>query len=189
MAVQLLLRGRRPTPGAWQAFRQDRGYDTPSLWLADGWAWRLRENVQAPLYWRTEDTEPTQIFTLDGWRPWEPTDPVMHVSHFEADAFARWAGARLPTEAEWEHAALEGVLDQAHDAAWQWTSSAFLPYPRFRAAAGTVGEYNGKFMSGQIVLRGGSIATPPGHTRPTYRNFFYPHQRWAFTGLRLAQDA
>lgn len=184
----------------WAEFAADGGYRTPALWLSDGWAWVQGQAVDAPLYWR-EDEE----FTLGGWCAREPNAPVTHVSYYEADAYAAWAGARLPTEFEWE--ALAGVDDPAGgnqlDSAgavhptgstglfgdcWQWTRSAYLPYPRYRAAPGAVGEYNGKFMSGQFVLRGASCATPRGHSRASYRNFFYPHQRWQFTGVRLAKD-
>lgn len=173
----------------WSEFIDDGGYVTPSLWLSDGWAWVQREGVEAPLYWRRADSGWRQ-FGLSGERDWVPDEAVRHVSFYEADAYAAWAGARLPREEEWEVAATScGDLEQLYGACWQWTGSAYLPFPGFRPAAGAVGEYNGKFMSGQFVLRGGSCVTPEGHSRPTYRNFFYPHQRWQFTGLRLAKDA
>lgn len=175
------------TNAEWLAFMADGGYRQPSLWLSDGWAWVQAERIEAPLYWRQEGGA-WSTFTLAGPQPVEPGAPVTHISYYEADAFAAWAGARLPREAEWE-AAARAHLPQLFNACWQWTASAFLPYPGFRPAPGAVGEYNGKFMSGQFVLRGGSCATPPGHTRASYRNFFYPHQRWQFTGLRLARDA
>ncbi len=188
------------TNAEWQAFIDDGGYRTASLWLADGWAWVQQQALCAPDYWREGDH-----FTLQGWQPRDPHAPVTHISFYEADAFASWAGARLPTEFEWEaiarsHDAANGTqLDAAGPVAprgsdglfgdcWQFTRSAYLPYPRFTPPAGAVGEYNGKFMSGQVVLRGASCATPRGHSRATYRNFFYPHQRWQFTGLRLAKD-
>ena len=164
------------------AFVVDGGYDTPALWLSDGWDLAQREGWQRPLYWHVDCV---REFTLAGWRDRHPDAAVRHLSHYEADAFARWAGARLPTEAEWETAVAE--LAGAGQA-WEWTSSSYAPYPGFRPLAGTLGEYNGKFMSGQLVLRGGSCATPPGHARPTYRNFFAPHARWQFSGLRLAKD-
>lgn len=184
----------------WQEFLDDGGYDTPTLWLADGWAWVRRETITAPLYWRGDEH-----FTHNGWQRREPLAPVTHISHYEADAFATWAGARLPTEFEWEAVAqgqdprggnqLDGAApplphggSELFGDCWQFTRSAYLPYPRFRPAAGAVGEYNGKFMSGQVVLRGASCATPRGHSRASYRNFFYPGQRWQFTGLRLAKD-
>ena len=198
---------RTVTNGEWAAFIADGGYRDARWWLSDGWAWVQREGVEAPLYWEQRDGVWTR-FGLDGRRVVDPAAPVTHVSFFEADAYASWAGARLPTEFEWEAAAA------AHDAAggnqldvagaieprpsaggpaffgdvWEWTGSAYRPYPGFRAADGAVGEYNGKFMSGQFVLRGGSCATPRGHARASYRNFFYPHQRWQFTGVRLAKD-
>jgi ergothioneine biosynthesis protein EgtB len=204
------LANRPVTNGEWARFIDDAGYATASLWLSDGWAWVNREIVGHPLYWRRGEGGWEQ-FTLAGWRRVDPQAPVTHISFYEADAYATWAGARLPTEQEWEAAArkadpLAGVqLDEAGPAAprpvsgqggvtslfgnvWEWTGSAYRPYPGFRTAPGAVGEYNGKFMSGQFVLKGGSCATPRGHMRATYRNFFYPHQRWQFTGLRLAKD-
>ena len=205
------LADRLVTNAEWLEFMQDGGYRRAELWLSDGWAW-VRENaIQAPLHWRAGDLCEWSQFGLDGLRELEKSAPVCHVSYYEAEAFARWAGARLPTETEWESAAnepnsTEGVLPDATRAmrprpaegrarirqlfgeVWQWTGSAFLPYPGFRAAAGAIGEYNGKFMSSQFVLKGGSCVTPRGHTRPSYRNFFYPHQRWQFTGVRLAKD-
>jgi ergothioneine biosynthesis protein EgtB len=194
------LASRLVTNGEWQAFIDDGGYRTPSLWLSDGWAWVQAEAIEAPLYWRGDEQ-----FTHSGWQQRNPNAPATHISYFEADAFACWAGARLPTEFEWEVVAqgfdpgagnqLDGTappLPRGHSElfgdCWQFTRSAYLPYPRFRPAAGAVGEYNGKFMSGQVVLRGASCATPRGHSRASYRNFFYPHQRWQFTGLRLARD-
>jgi ergothioneine biosynthesis protein EgtB len=172
----------------WLEFMADGGYERHQFWLSDGWARVKAEDWRAPLYWVHDDGEWLQ-HTLSGTRPVDPDEPVIHVSHYEADAFAAWSGARLPTEFEWETAALAGSLEQAFDSCWQWTSSAYLPYPGFRTATGAVGEYNGKFMSNQMVLRGGSCVTPAGHTRASYRNFFPPHSRWAFSGLRLAADA
>jgi ergothioneine biosynthesis protein EgtB len=166
----------------WQAFIADGGYRTPTLWMSDGWAVAQAEGWQAPLYWLEDGRQ----FTLGGVRPLAPEAPVRHVSWYEADAFARWAGYRLPTEAEWETA--RPALDEAEGIAWQWTGSAYRPYPGFRAAPGAVGEYNGKFMINVMVLRGGSLATPPGHARASYRNFFAPGLRWQFSGLRLAED-
>ena len=188
----------------WAAFVADGGYANPALWLSDGWAWVKRDAIAAPLHWQNSDYGWTS-FTLTGRRPVEPDAPVTHIGFYEADAFATWAGARLPTEAEWEVAATSAdpaggnQLDRAGPVApvggtslfgdcWQWTASAFLPYPGFRPAAGAVGEYNGKFMNGQMVLKGASCATPRGSSRASVRNFFYPAQRWQFTGLRLAKD-
>ena len=188
----------------WLEFIADGGYRDPRLWLADGWAWVQANAVEAPLYWRASD-EGWRRFGLDGLRPLNPAEPVCHVSYYEAEAFARWGGARLPTEAEWEAAAARAdphsgnQLDCAGPVrptgaaglfgdAWIWTASAYLPYPGFAAAPGAVGEYNGKFMCSQMVLRGGSCATPRGHLRASYRNFFYPQQRWMFAGVRLARD-
>lgn len=194
------LSERLVTNAQWQQFIEDGGYRTASLWLSDGWAWVQAEAIAAPMYWREGEH-----FTHSGWRARDPQAPVSHISFYEADAFATWAGARLPTESEWE-AIGQGEdstggnqLDQAAPPlprggtslfgdCWQFTRSAYLPYPRFAPASGAVGEYNGKFMSGQVVLKGASCATVRGHSRASYRNFFYPHQRWQFTGLRLAKD-
>ncbi|MGZ8196136.1 MAG: ergothioneine biosynthesis protein EgtB [Methylosarcina sp.] len=189
------------TNAEWIRFIEDGGYKNPLLWLADGWKTVQAENWQSPLYWIRRDGY--QSMTLQGLQPLAPEAPVTHISYFEADAFARWAGKRLPTEAEWEVAvqslrprgsgdggdrlaSVPAPLD--HGEVWEWTSSPYAAYPRFKIRPGAIGEYNGKFMCGQYVLRGGSCATPPGHGRPTYRNFFYPGQRWQFTGLRLAAD-
>ena len=196
------IAARPITNREWAEFIADGGYRTATLWLSDGWDWVQRDRVEAPLYWHADGT----MFTLGGRREIDGAAPVAHVSFYEADAFARWAGARLPTEAEWEDFAasadpwLGHQLDAAGPAvtrpggsvfgdAWQWTASAFLPYPGFTPAAGAVGEYNGKFMSGQMVLKGASCATPRGHSRASYRNFFPPAARWQFTGVRLARDS
>jgi ergothioneine biosynthesis protein EgtB len=176
------------TNGEWLAFMSDGGYANPALWLSDGWAAVQTEGWQAPGHWQDCDGEWKQ-FTLGGLRPVGPAAPVMHVSYYEADAFARWAGRHLPTEAEWEVSARQGVLGDAFGIVWQWTRSAYSPYPGFVACDGALGEYNGKFMINQMVLRGSSLATPDGHTRVTYRNFFYPGARWQFSGLRLADYA
>jgi ergothioneine biosynthesis protein EgtB len=200
------LADRLVTNHEWQDFVDDDGYRRPELWLSEGWAWVQANDIAAPLYWEDDGT----AFALDGHHPRHPAAPVAHISHYEADAYARWAGARLPTEAEWESAAAAVDAESGNqlDAAgpvrpraakgsglrqmfgdvWQWTSSAFLPYPGFAVADGAVGEYNGKFMSGQMVLRGASCATPRGSSRATTRNFFPPHTRWQFAGLRLAKD-
>ena len=174
------------TNGEWLEFISDGGYTTPSLWLSDGWATVQAENWQAPGYWRQCDGA-WHAMTLAGLRPVDPAHPVLHVSYYEADAFARFAGRHLPSEAEWEVAARSEILADAFGIAWQWTRSAYLPYPGYRAAEGALGEYNGKFMVNQMVLRGSSLATPEGHERVSYRNFFYPPARWQFSGLRLAE--
>ena len=190
------------TNGEWQQFIADGGYDDPVLWLSEGWDWRQAERVERPLYWASDNQS---SFTLAGRRDLDRAAPVAHVSYYEADAFARWAGARLPTEAEWEDffASADPMIGHQLDRAgavlpkpgggpygdvWQWTGSAYLPYPGFKPAVGTVGEYNGKFMCGQFVLKGASCATPRGHSRASYRNFFPPSARWQFTGVRLAKD-
>jgi ergothioneine biosynthesis protein EgtB len=174
------------TNAQWIEFIADGGYATPSLWLSDGWAKREAEDWQAPGYWQQVDGH-WHAMTLGGLRPIDPGAPVMHLSYYEADAFARWAGKDLPTEAEWEIAARHKLIDDAFGIVWQWTRSAYLPYPGYRAPDGAIGEYNGKFMINQMVLRGSSLATPDGHARLTYRNFFHPPARWQFTGLRLAE--
>lgn len=202
------LADRLVTNGEWLAFMADGGYRRPALWLSEGWATVQAEGWQAPLYWE-EGERGWQAMTLRGLRPVDPAAPVSHVSYYEAEAYATWAGARLPTEAEWEHASAQAwhdgnVLTSGHLTAqpapagrglrqmfgdlWEWTRSAYGPYPGFKPAAGAVGEYNGKFMAGQFVLRGGACVTPGGHVRATYRNFFYPQQRWMFSGVRLARD-
>jgi len=190
------------TNGEWQQFIDDGGYRDPKLWLSDGWDWVQANNIERPLYWKDDGSH----FTLAGRRAIDLAAPVGQVSYYEADAFARWAGARLPTEFEWEAMFVDADPLGGHqlDAAgpvlprpgggpfgdvWQWTMSAYLPYPGFIAEQGTVGEYNGKFMCGQFVLKGASCATPRGHSRASYRNFFPPAARWQFSGVRLARDA
>ncbi|MFP5393785.1 MAG: ergothioneine biosynthesis protein EgtB [Gammaproteobacteria bacterium] len=176
------------TNGEYLTFIEAGGYRDPNLWLSDGWDAVQMERWQHPLYWRRHDGH-WQEFTLRGAVPLDRARPVMHLSLYEADAYARWAGARLPLEAEWEHAAGQGDagLEQMAEHAWQWTGSSYAPYPGFAPAAGALGEYNGKFMVNQYVLRGGSCATPPGHARPSYRNFFPARARWQFSGIRLAR--
>jgi ergothioneine biosynthesis protein EgtB len=165
-------------------FIADGGYRNPLLWLSDGWAQVQAQGWQRPAYW----LEDGRVFGLNGVQPMDRAAPVCQLSFFEACAYAEWAGARLPTEFEWEAASELQGMAQLFDQAWQWTRSAYAPYPGFKVAPGAVGEYNGKFMVGQQVLRGGSLATPAGHTRATYRNFFPPGARWQFSGLRLARD-
>jgi ergothioneine biosynthesis protein EgtB len=201
-AFELAL--RPVTVGEYLAFMRDGGYARPELWLSDGWQRVQTERWRAPLYWEEHDGA-WSVYTLGGVRPVDPDETVAHVSYFEADAFARWAGARLPTEQEWEHAAAGAPVaghfadaeryhpgpatDGMFGDVWQWTQSAYLAYPGYRPPAGPVGEYNGKFMSGQMVLRGGSCLTPAGHLRATYRNFFPPEARWQMSGIRLARQA
>ncbi len=204
------LADRLVTCAEWLDFMQAGGYEKPDHWLSDGWYTVKNGGWRAPEYWHQIEGE-WMIFTLAGMRPVNPAEPVSHVSYYEADAFAAWAGARLPTEAEWEHSAAgseiptdaaprtlvhptaagpagDSSLRQMFGELWQWTSSSYSPYPRFQAAPGAVGEYNGKFMVNTWVLRGGCVATPPGHVRSSYRNFFLPATRWHFSGVRLARD-
>jgi len=181
------IASRLVTNGEWMEFIADGGYRQPRLWLSEGWGSVHREGWVAPLYWRNVEGVWT-AFSLAGRRAVDSNAPVRHISHFEADAFARWSGKRLPTEAEWEIASGADCIAQVAGSVWQWTASPYVAYPRFRPAGDAIGEYNGKFMSGQMVLRGGSCATPQGHTRTTYRNFFPPAARWAFSGARLADD-
>ena len=155
--------------------------------MSEGWDWVRTNGLAHPLYWEQGDSGWSE-FTLAGQQPLDPERPLIHVSCFEADAYARWADARLPTEAEWENAAADDRLQQVADEVWQWTQSSYSPYPGFRSPEGALGEYNGKFMVNQYVLRGGSCATPVGHTRITYRNFFPASARWQFSGIRLARD-
>jgi ergothioneine biosynthesis protein EgtB len=190
-AHDVLLQPVRParalvTNAEWLAFMADGGYTTPTLWLSDGFAAAEAQGWRAPGYWRQIDGA-WFAMTLGGLRPVDPAQPVCHVSYYEADAFARWAGKHLPSEAEWDVAARAGMLADAFGKVWQWTRSAYSPYPGYRATEGALGEYNGKFMVNQMVLRGSSLATPDGHARASYRNFFYPAARWQFSGLRLAQ--
>ncbi|WP_329742859.1 ergothioneine biosynthesis protein EgtB [Dyella sp. A6] len=199
------LANRLTTNAEYLAFVRDGGYRDASLWLSDGWATVQREGWERPLYWQPDLSSE---FTLAGVRELQACAPVCHLSFYEAEAFARWAGARLPTEAEWEHIAVDlpvqGNLQyagrlhpsstvgdgfmQIYGDVWEWTSSPYVGYPRFKPLAGALGEYNGKFMSGQWVLRGGSCATPDDHIRASYRNFFPPHARWQFAGIRLGRD-
>jgi ergothioneine biosynthesis protein EgtB len=170
--------------GEYLEFIEDGGYRRPEFWLSAGWDCVNQRGWQAPLYWENRDGA-WNVFTLSGLEPVDPFRPVCHVSAFEAAAFAKWSGKRLPREAEWEIAA--GAL-QGTGEVWEWTASPYVAYPGYRESAGAIGEYNGKFMSSQMVLRGGCAATPPGHVRPTYRNFFPPDARWMFGGIRLAED-
>jgi ergothioneine biosynthesis protein EgtB len=200
------LASRAVTNGEYLAFMNDGGYRRPELWLSDGWDAVCANSWNSPLYWEQEDGRWFE-FTFDGMRELDPADPVCHVSYYEADAFANWSKARLPREDEWEVAAAKhgsngtllesgklhpepasgAGLQQIFGDVWEWTASAYLPYPGFKPAPGAVGEYNGKFMCNQFVLRGGSCATPVSHIRATYRNFFPPHARWQFMGIRLAK--
>ncbi len=206
------IASRPVTNREYLGFINDKGYQTPWLWLSDGWATVEKENWEAPLYWTKIEGEWFN-YKLNGFQKIDLNEPVCHVSHYEADAYARWSGARLPTEAEWEIAASglpvegnfaereifhpaavnagknDGQICQIFGDVWEWTGSAYLPYPGFKPAAGALGEYNGKFMSGQMVLKGGSCATPESHIRKTYRNFFQPSSRWQFTGIRLAKES
>jgi len=201
------LASRLVSNAEYQAFMEDGGYERPELWLSEGWDRCQGEGWKAPLYWREADGG-WQRFDLGGPHAPVPNEPVVHVSYFEADAYARWAGARLPLESEWELAAKEplpednlldsgwlrpraaqGQAGQFFGDAWEWTASPYQAYPGYRPDPGALGEYNGKFMSNQFVLRGGSCATPRRHIRATYRNFFPPHARWQWSGLRLARDA
>jgi len=212
------LASRLVTNGEWKAFMADGGYRRPELWMSDGWSVVQQEEWQMPLYWRSCEDGEFETLTLNGVQHVADGTPVCHISCYEADAFARWAGKRLPSEFEWELAARgvrpfgntlgSGALcplpasasltqgsqgdegpAQLFGDVWEWTGSPYVAYPGYRPAAGAIGEYNGKFMCNQMVLRGGSCVTPDGHIRATYRNFFYPHQRWQFSGLRLAEDA
>ncbi|HEV7700777.1 MAG TPA: SUMF1/EgtB/PvdO family nonheme iron enzyme, partial [Pyrinomonadaceae bacterium] len=178
---EFTIAGNLVTNREYLEFVHDGGYTSPLLWHSDGWDWVQREKVDGPLHWNI-DADSQHCYTLTGIRPLQDEAPVCHVSWYEASAFAEWKGMRLPTEFEWEAASSQlnwGLR-------WEWTASAYLPYPGFRKPAGAVGEYNGKLMINQMVLRGASVVTPEGHSRPTYRNFFHPHLRWQFTGIRLA---
>jgi ergothioneine biosynthesis protein EgtB len=181
------LAARLVTNGEYLTFIEDGGYNEPSFWLSEGWEFLRAQEISQPLYWHHIDGQ-WHEFSLRGLTPLQGQAPALHLSYFEANAYAQWAGARLPTEAEWEHAAANGpALEQMFGTAWQWTSSAYAPYPGFLAAPGAIGEYNGKFMVNQYVLRGSSLATPREHSRATYRNFFPANARWQFSGIRLAR--
>ncbi len=204
------LANRPVTNGEYLRFIEDGGYTKPELWLSSGWAWKMKENIEAPLYWEREGDHYLQ-FTFNAMKPLDPSEPVSHVSYYEADAFARWSGCNLPTESQWEHAVASSgseiqsnyletgyfrpVLDKTARGPinglgnlWEWTASSYLPYPGYKPLPGSLGEYNGKFMSGQMVLRGASYATPRGHSRISYRNFYHPDSRWQFSGIRLSRD-
>ena len=205
------LATRPVTVADYQAFIADGGYENPALWLSEGWALVQHEGWRAPLYWETNADDTPGQFTLHGWQPLLPHTPVCHISYYEAVAYAAWAGGRLPTEFEWEHAAGSGPAEHRHDPnamhpgyspgcakgaletlfgeVWEWTASPYVAYPGFRPLQGAAAEYNGKFMVNQMVLRGGSCATPAGHLRGSYRNFFPASARWQFSGLRLARDS
>jgi len=208
MLQPFALANRPVTCGEFLEFMAAGGYSRPELWLSDGWSWRRQEGIEAPLYW-WQDRDQWLQYTASGAAPVDEAQPVVHVSFYEAWAYANWAGARLPLEGEWERAGSSAPLEghfadrgsyhpsgpgkdrgmtQLFGTVWEWTGSSYGPYPGFRPAGGVVGEYNGKFMANQIVLRGGSCATPAGHVRPSYRNFFYPADRWQFSGIRLARD-
>jgi ergothioneine biosynthesis protein EgtB len=182
------IASRLVTNGEYLAFVEDGGYRNAALWLSEGWDWIGANNLQHPLYWQRCDGG-WNTFTLRGLQPLDLQAPATHLSMFEADAYARWAGARLPTEAEWERAAQESKgVEQLFGACWQWTTSSYAPYPGYATAEGALGEYNGKFMVNQYVLRGSSCVTPDGHSRPSYRNFFPASARWQFSGIRLAKS-
>lgn len=184
------LASRLVTNGEFLEFVESGAYADPALWLSEGWDWVRTQGLTQPLYWQCDGAQGAwQEFTLQGLRPLDLQQAAGHLSYFEADAYARWRGARLPTEAEWERAAANAGFVQLFDTCWQWTSSSYAPYPGYAAAAGAIGEYNGKFMVNQYVLRGSSRATPAGHARSTYRNFFPATARWQFSGIRLAKSA
>ena len=203
------IANRPVTNGEFMRFIEDGGYRKPDLWLSMGWSWLRKNRTEMPLYWEKKDGN-FRYFTLYGMQDVDPGEPVMHISYYEADAFARWAGAKLPTESQWEvamassmHHGDENFLEtwkytpfmddssqgiSATGNVWEWTLSSYLPYPGFRPLGGSLGEYNGKFMSGQMVLKGSSFSTPKGHSRTSYRNFYVPWSRWQFSGMRIAKD-
>ena len=184
------MASRLVNQGEYLAFILDGGYERPEYWLSEGWQWRQQSAMNQPLYWREENGTWSR-FSLCGRQPLALSAPILHLSYYEADAYARWKEARLPTEAEWEVAirsAKTPELQEMSAIAWQWTQSSYMPYPGFKVHPSAVGEYNAKFMVNQYVLRGGSLATPKGHSRPTYRNFFPAYTCWQFTGIRLARS-